>query len=57
MIRTAADAAPRPATGPRIRRTVHNGGRDHACWQGLLTEALVETFRQERPADVLRVRA
>ncbi|MFH9124862.1 hypothetical protein ACH475_31770 [Streptomyces globisporus] len=57
MIRTAADAAPRPATGPRIRRTVHNGGRDHACWQGLLTEALVETFREERPADVLRVRA
>ncbi|MGW4839512.1 enterochelin esterase domain-containing protein [Streptomyces globisporus] len=43
--------------GHRVHRTIHNGGRDHACWQGLLTEALVETFREERPADGLRVRA
>lgn len=33
------------ARGHRGVRTVHNGGRDHACWQGLLTDALVETFR------------
>ncbi|MDJ1644756.1 enterochelin esterase domain-containing protein [Streptomyces pakalii] len=45
------------ARGHRVHRTVHNGGRDHACWQGLLAEALVETFREERPADGLRVRA
>ncbi|WP_405510538.1 hypothetical protein [Streptomyces anulatus] len=31
--------------GHRAVRTVHNGGRDHACWQGLLADALVETFR------------
>ncbi|MFI1251882.1 hypothetical protein ACH4TY_35060 [Streptomyces anulatus] len=31
--------------GHRVVRTVHNGGRDHACWQGLLPDALVETFR------------
>ncbi|MFJ3578546.1 enterochelin esterase domain-containing protein [Streptomyces rubiginosohelvolus] len=45
------------ARGHRVHRTVHNGGRDHACWQGLLAEALVETFREERPANGLRVRA
>ncbi|MFH9199856.1 enterochelin esterase domain-containing protein [Streptomyces anulatus] len=33
------------ARGHRVVRTVHNGGRDHACWQGLLADALVETFR------------
>ncbi|MEU4180724.1 alpha/beta hydrolase-fold protein [Streptomyces sp. NPDC026589] len=33
------------ARGYRVVRTVHNGGRDHACWQGLLADALVETFR------------
>ncbi|OCC09700.1 enterochelin esterase domain-containing protein [Streptomyces sp. PTY087I2] len=33
------------ARGYEVHRTVHNGGRDHACWQGLLTEALVEAFR------------
>ncbi|MFJ6809938.1 hypothetical protein ACIQRK_28625 [Streptomyces anulatus] len=31
--------------GGREARTVHNGGRDHACRQGLLPDALVETFR------------
>ncbi|MEU3056204.1 enterochelin esterase domain-containing protein [Streptomyces griseus] len=45
------------ARGHRVLRTVHNGGRDHACWQGLLVDALVETFRQERPADGLHARA
>ncbi|MFJ2853859.1 enterochelin esterase domain-containing protein [Streptomyces rubiginosohelvolus] len=45
------------ARGHRVHRTVHNGGRDHACWQGLLAEALVEAFREERPANGLRVRA
>ncbi|MGW3329204.1 enterochelin esterase domain-containing protein [Streptomyces rubiginosohelvolus] len=45
------------ARGHRVHRTVHNGGRDHACWQGLLAEALVETFREELPADGLCVRA
>ncbi|MFD4342000.1 enterochelin esterase domain-containing protein [Streptomyces anulatus] len=33
------------ARGHRVVRTVHNGGRDHACWQGLLADALVEAFR------------
>ncbi|MFF0198395.1 enterochelin esterase domain-containing protein [Streptomyces anulatus] len=33
------------ARGHRVVRTVHNGGRDHACWQGLLADALVESFR------------
>lgn len=33
------------ARGYRVARTVHNGGRDHACWQGLLADALVESFR------------
>ncbi|WP_097967032.1 enterochelin esterase domain-containing protein [Streptomyces sp. or20] len=33
------------ARGYRVVRTVHNGGRDHACWQGLLADALVEAFR------------
>ncbi|MBQ1113995.1 enterochelin esterase domain-containing protein [Streptomyces sp. C3-3] len=32
------------ARGHRVVRTVHNGGRDHACWQGLLADALVESF-------------
>ncbi|WP_251145391.1 hypothetical protein [Streptomyces sp. McG3] len=27
-------------------RTVYNGGREHACRQGLLADALVETSRQ-----------
>ncbi|WP_318197798.1 alpha/beta hydrolase-fold protein [Streptomyces sp. MCL20-2] len=27
------------ARGYRVHRTVHNGGRDHACRQGLLAEA------------------
>ncbi|BFP54411.1 esterase family protein [Streptomyces sp. CMC78] len=45
------------ARGHRVLRTVHNGGRDHACWQGLLADALVEAFRQERPADGLHARA
>ncbi|MFH8668398.1 enterochelin esterase domain-containing protein [Streptomyces anulatus] len=31
--------------GHRVVRTFHNGGRDHACWQGLLADALVESFR------------
>ncbi|MGW6287722.1 enterochelin esterase domain-containing protein [Streptomyces sp. NPDC055107] len=35
------------ARGHRVVRTVYNGGRDHACWQGLLADALVETFQQE----------
>ncbi|MGQ4714478.1 enterochelin esterase domain-containing protein [Streptomyces anulatus] len=33
------------ARGHRVVRTVHNGGRDHACWQGLLADALVESFQ------------
>ncbi|WP_347568100.1 alpha/beta hydrolase-fold protein [Streptomyces sp. TRM75563] len=45
------------ARGHRVLRTVHNGGRDHACWQGLLADALVETFRQERAAGGLHARA
>ncbi|MGC5535686.1 enterochelin esterase domain-containing protein [Streptomyces sp. SR-10] len=33
--------------GHRVVRTVHNGGRDHACWQGLLADALVEAIPVE----------
>ncbi|WP_075265729.1 enterochelin esterase [Streptomyces sp. Tue 6075] len=45
------------ARGHQVHHRVHNGGRDHACWQGLLAEALVEAFREERPANGLRARA
>ncbi|MFJ6610351.1 enterochelin esterase domain-containing protein [Streptomyces sp. NPDC091289] len=45
------------ARGHRVSRTVHNGGRDLACWQGLLADALVETFGPRQPADGLRARA
>ncbi|MEI5033808.1 hypothetical protein RB201_16545 [Streptomyces sp. S1A(2023)] len=31
--------------GYRVVRTDDNGGRDHACRQGPLADALVETFR------------
>ncbi|MER8264385.1 enterochelin esterase domain-containing protein [Streptomyces griseus] len=33
------------ARGHRVVRTVYNGGPDHACWQGLLADALVAAFR------------
>ncbi|MFE7138187.1 enterochelin esterase domain-containing protein [Streptomyces sp. NPDC057644] len=45
------------ARGHRVLRTVHNGGRDHACWQGLLVDALVEAFREGRPVEGAPVRA
>lgn len=45
------------ARGHLVHRTVHNGGRDHACWQGLLADALVEAFREERPVDGVHARA
>ncbi|OSC75772.1 enterochelin esterase [Streptomyces sp. BF-3] len=45
------------ARGHQVHHRVHNGGRDHACWQGLLADALVEAFREERPANGLRARA
>ncbi|MEU4919896.1 enterochelin esterase domain-containing protein [Streptomyces parvus] len=45
------------ARGHQVHHQVHNGGRDHVCWQGLLAEALVEAFREERPANGLRARA
>lgn len=45
------------ARGHRVTRTAYNGGRDHACWQGCLADALVAAFRPGRPAEGARADA